>query len=113
GLDALKSSFPLRLQDAGVVADAVHAKAPVYLEDMSTDTRVPAWARELAKTRGYRSIVHVPMVRHGVVVGLIHVTRVKQGSFSKHHIDLLTTFADQAVTAIENARLLQPRVLDR
>ena len=44
-------------------------------------------------------------MREGVAVGMISVTRVEPGSFAPHHVELLQTFADQAVIAIENARL--------
>jgi GAF domain-containing protein len=43
----------------------------------------------------------------GTVIGLIAVTRTQPGSFDPHYVQLLRTFADQAVIAIENARLFQ------
>ncbi len=47
----------------------------------------------------------VPLVRDGTPIGLISVTRVEPGPFANHHVHMLQTFADQAVIAIENARL--------
>jgi GAF domain-containing protein len=61
--------------------------------------------RELARLRGYRSMLFVPLLRDGTPIGLIAVTRVEPGPFVEHHVQLLQTFADQAVIAIENVRL--------
>jgi GAF domain-containing protein len=61
--------------------------------------------RELARLRGFRSMLFVPLLRDGAPIGLIAVTRVEPGPFVEHHVQLLQTFADQAVIAIENARL--------
>ena len=105
GDDLLRRVFPLRVDDAPHIRRAIESMTPACVEDMWTDKQIRPEAREVAKLRGYRSMVHVPMVRDESVVGLIHVTRLEAGSFSEHHVGLLRTFADQAVIAIENARL--------
>ncbi len=64
-----------------------------------------AGMRELARQRGYRSMLFVPLLRDGTPIGVIAVTRVEPGPFVEHHVQLLQTFADQAVIAIENVRL--------
>jgi len=57
------------------------------------------------RARGIRSMLVVPMVHHGHVVGTINLTHQTLGAFSDAHVALIRTFADQAVIAIENVRL--------
>src|SRR6202040_3775531 len=61
--------------------------------------------RDVARLRGFRSMLLVPLLRGRTPIGLISVTRVEPGPFVEHHVQLLQTFADQAVIAIENVRL--------
>src|SRR5262249_9447782 len=56
---------------------------------------------------GYRSLVTVPMLRDGEAVGALNVCRREPGRFSDEEVSLLQTFADQAVIAIDNARLFR------
>jgi GAF domain-containing protein len=58
------------------------------------------------RARGVRCILIVPMFRHGEVIGSISLTHREVGAFTDAHVELLKTFADQAVIAVENARLL-------
>jgi len=105
GDQALKSGYPRALSEAPTHGRAVRSGAPCYISDTEKLPDEQTRAREMARTRGYRSVLIVPMLRDDMVVGTISVTHREPGKFSKHQIELLTTFAAQAVIAIENVRL--------
>jgi signal transduction histidine kinase len=67
--------------------------------------REPERLRDVARERGWRSALIVPLLRDGKPIGMIGPTRAEPGPFSDHDVQLMQTFADQAVIAIENARL--------
>src|SRR3984893_6798754 len=104
---ALKSSFPRPLSLFSPPGEAIRRRAPVVLTDIETDGWIPEDIRELIRKRGDQSGVWVPMMKDGVALGAIGVTRGKPGSFGDEQIALLQTFADQAVIAIENTRLFR------
>ena len=61
--------------------------------------------KSVARLAGFRSVLTVPMRRDDRIVGVIAVTRAEVGKFADKEVDLLQTFARQAVIAIENVRL--------
>ena len=101
---ALKRSFPIALATFPVGA-AIRRGETVPIVD--TELAEPALhlIRDLARARGYRSMMFCPLMREQAAVGMISVTRREPGPFAPHQVTLLQTFADQAVIAIENVRL--------
>src|SRR5262249_46502095 len=67
----------------------------------------PEYSRELALAGGWRAVLAVPLLHDGKPVGAISIAKAEPTSFSDQQIELLTTFADQAVIAIENVRLFE------
>src|SRR5258705_8162042 len=76
-----------------------------YISDTEVGLSAQPSLLEMARMRGFRSFLLVPLLRDRTPIGLISVTRAQPGRFAAHHIQLLQTFADQAVIAIENTRL--------
>jgi GAF domain-containing protein/anti-sigma regulatory factor (Ser/Thr protein kinase) len=101
----LRAIYPQSILSEDPHAQAIRARVPFNITDVQTDPRVPETVHASARARGFHGAVAVPLLRQGVAVGVIGVTRREAGGFTDDEIALLKTFADQAVIAIENVRL--------
>jgi GAF domain-containing protein/anti-sigma regulatory factor (Ser/Thr protein kinase) len=92
------------------VGRAIVDRKTLHVHDLlaEVDTEYPE-SKEILKITGTRTSLSTPLLREGISIGAIHVRRNDVRPFSEKQIALLKTFADQAVIAIENARLFQDR----
>jgi signal transduction histidine kinase/CheY-like chemotaxis protein len=102
--DASTEVLPLRT--TSIVGRAVLERRLVHVEDVVPllETEYPD-ARELQARYGFRTVVNVPLLREGEALGAISLLRNEVRPFVPAEINLLQTFADQAVIAIQNVRM--------
>jgi signal transduction histidine kinase/CheY-like chemotaxis protein len=99
----MRAAFPRKEDPSSINGRCLLARAPVQVADVLLDAEYQLAAA--AKAAGWRSGLAVPMLQGGQAIGTIAVARREPGAFSAKSIALLETFADQAVIAIQNARL--------
>jgi GAF domain-containing protein len=91
--------------DETITARAIRTRGVCHVADVLSDLQFQN--KDAARISGFRGCLGVPMIRDEQVVGAIFVARRQPGLFSDTQVQLLKTFADQAVIAIENVRLFK------
>jgi signal transduction histidine kinase len=95
--------IPIELERGTAHGRALLERKVVHIHDVLTDPEYTwAKAQELGK---FRTMLAVPMLREGVPIGVLGLTRSDVRPFTGKQIELVSTFADQAAIAIENVRL--------
>jgi GAF domain-containing protein/anti-sigma regulatory factor (Ser/Thr protein kinase) len=102
--DAIIAAIRDRRIGAGetAIGKAAEERAPIQIPDIRKE---PSLVVDIVVRAGYRAVLVVPLLRPAQIVGALVIRRKTPGEFSKNTVDLLKTFADQSVLAIQNAHL--------
>ena len=103
-LAQLRQKYPMPPNPAYIAGRAILDRSVVHVPDVLLD---PEYDHDVARSGNWRAVLSVPMVRDGNPVGAISVSQPHPTPFSERQVQLLKTFADQAVIAMENARLFE------
>src|SRR5262249_18183645 len=86
------------------ISEAVKRRVPIQVPDIQND---PSATLDVIVRAGFRALLIVPILSTGGIVGALVGRRKQPGEFQKRAVELLQTFAEQSVLAIQNARLFE------
>jgi GAF domain-containing protein/CheY-like chemotaxis protein len=99
------AAHPLSIDRGSVSGRALIERRPVQIADVLADPEFKVF--EIQERGGFRTVLSIPLLREGNPIGTVFLTRPVVEPFTQQQIDLVATFADQAVIAIENVRLFE------
>ena len=94
---------PIRAERGKATGRALLERRPIQIIDIQTDPEYEM--HETLREVGMRTVLAVPLLRQGLPLGVVALWKTEIEPFADRQIELVTTFADQAVIAIENVRL--------
>jgi signal transduction histidine kinase len=105
--EAFAKANPFPTNNGSTMTRAADSGDAVQVVDVLADDNRSALARQYQRLGGYRTSIGVPLRREGETIGVFMLTRQVVRAFTQRQIELVETFADQAVIAIENVRLFE------
>jgi GAF domain-containing protein len=106
GFEKLAARYPVPLDGSTHVTKALLAGQTLQLVPIIDNPEAPPGTAEFARDFGYNAQIATPMLREGRAIGAIVTAKRDAVPFTDEQVKLIKTFADQAVIAIENTRLL-------